>query len=189
MTLRLMAILFAALIISAQRPVAAAMPDGAVEVKEKRMTPSNDAELPWLFAPSKPFLINISDLMPDSRAFGEYLARRLSEKKLVERVAFMWFSSTKMEPVQVSFGEKIPVEVAQLIVKACAEKLKPGSFVFSMTAIQSTEPTYLEHIKQQVYIGGVHKPNGKEPASAELVKALSIEGLTQKEFIELLMKH
>jgi hypothetical protein len=148
---------------------------------------ADDKKLPARFNHDKLFLISVNRVIPDAAVVRDELARLLAARGVLDQILFHSFGSAKPETVEVGIGKRVPVEVAQAVVKALAgrENLPVTVYVYKDDTISVENRRLYFAYTQRVIIGVINKPRGK-PLSKEKAEALLVEGMTRERFFKLL---
>jgi hypothetical protein len=131
--------------------------------------------LAFRFNFGKLFVVSINSGVPGARAARDALAGILARNRLLDKVVFEWFGPKTPETLEIEIGSKVPVEMAQAVVRVfCRREDMP--VVISV----DTEDGQFGNT-QRIYIGGL-VASGKPPTRRDRIDALLREGISQQDF-------
>lgn len=159
--------------------------DSVVEVRLDQMvtvTATGDDQLPFKFNADRPFVISLNLSIPGYDAFKGNLVANLTAGDLAGKVVFDLFASEKPPQfVEVILGRRVPVAIAQAVIKAVGAI--PG---LKMTLVLETEDNQFGGT-QRIYVGSLtQKP--RTPVSAEKLRSLLAPQHSPEEFHALVVK-
>lgn len=153
---------------------AAQTPDVKV-VEMVSVIASGNAKLPYEFNYGRSFVLSLNLKIPNSETVKKNLISSLAEKELLDKIVFDLFSSEKQpEFVQVKFGSRVPLDIAQSILRAFDET--PD---IKITVALEEDVRYGG--TQRVYIGSLTQRPGK-PVTQDRLKSLLNPRLSLDEF-------
>jgi hypothetical protein len=161
--------------------------DTVMEVETVSVWPSGNAELPARFNNGRSFVISLNVKAPNAEVLKKNLIANLKEKKLGDRVVLDWFSPDEPpEFVEAQFGSRVPLGIAQCVVKALYETPNIRATLALKEADEYIATTSLGG-NQKVYIGGL-RPRSKQAVTQETLRSLLNPGMTLSEFHDIVRR-
>lgn len=147
----------------------------------------DDGKLPARFNYDRPFLISINRGVPDAPSIKGELIKLMSGDGMLDKVLFETFGSEGLTNVEVKIGKRVPVEIAQAVIRVLSgrESLPLTVYVYKDDIITQDNRQHFFAYTQRIIIGSLGERKGKA-LNKERTEALLREGITQKEFIKLL---
>ena len=159
------------------------------EADEIKIKKSDGKKLPLKFNHDRSFAISINRGIPGSSEMRKRLATLLADNGQLNEVVFIWFGTVKPQTIEIKIGRRIPIEIAQAVVKVLSH-LEDTSVVLSALddkVVVSRQKVFNFGYSQRVIMGSLVQSKRK-PITKEITAALLKEGLTQAEFFRVLSK-
>lgn len=151
------------------------------------VTRADDKALPARFNYGRQFLVSVNRAIPGAAALKGEIAAHIARAGALDRVLFESFGTEPPAGVAVKIGKRVPVEIAQAVIRAVAARkdLAVTVYVYKDDTITLGGRRLFFAYTQRVIVGSLGENKG-EPLGAGKAEALLREGITQKEFFKLL---
>ena len=150
----------------------------AEKVKVHTKISMDDRIISIKFNFGRPFLVSLNSGIPESKTIRTELVGILNQKGILDQVVFDWFGPSKLESIHIMIGNRIPVALAQSILRVFSRQ---GDLPINLS-ILDTEG--FSGSTQRVYVGGLVK-NKFKPLTQERIEDLLKDGLEQSEFFRI----
>jgi hypothetical protein len=135
----------------------------------------------------RPYVISINEFLPGAKELRENLINSLAREGILQQVVFEWFGKGPLQAIELKIGGKVPVTIAQAVLRACGSVAKiPVILTINQEDGYNQKGGPYGH-SQRVYVGSLMK-SGRPPATPEKLQSLLKPGLSQQEFIKKAME-